>query len=439
MNILIEKLKNIVSERRSEGTPDNAIINTLKEELQYAVLDFIYNNRAYSHLIMYGGTLLRIGYGLPRMSEDLDFQTNKHFDFHKFNKDIAAYFKAGLAIDIAIREKSERLTGTDFAIISFPGILEGIGMKGHGVPTVLKIRFDVNVFSRVSDFASETIPVTRGTYAFAIRTYPLSTLMASKIAAVLLRTKRGIGNEMSDCKPRDIFDLMWYMEKKILPDMDYLRAIHARGNKEMAARNVLELFDALTKRVLNLDDKLFTHDLAPLFFSPLLYDDWHRDWKRRFTILRNSYEIYEVKQAGGRPDLQEIYVATDFSSDNRYFHFYFATEESAQRKVKFTFILSEYWYKFTDFKIPSGHRNKDIEDHIKGGKGSGGKLTELDYEYAGLFYEKITDYLKRNDYVVLQPEIKTKLIRATAENLNVKTQVVLDRRLLLKEKLEGLM
>ena len=79
MNIFIEKLKTIVKDRRAEGIPDFAIINFIKEELQYAVLDFIYNNKKYSNLIMYGGTLLRIAYDLHRMSEDLDFQTNKKF------------------------------------------------------------------------------------------------------------------------------------------------------------------------------------------------------------------------------------------------------------------------------------------------------------------------------------------------------------------------
>ncbi|MBU1992640.1 hypothetical protein KKG51_03005, partial [Patescibacteria group bacterium] len=63
----------------------------------------------------------------------------------------------------------------------------------------------------------------------------------------------------------------------------------------------------------------------------------------------------------------------------------------------------------------------------------------LDYGYAGLFYEKIEDYLKRNDYILLQPELKTKLIRAIADKLNVKTQIFLDRRLLLKERFEGLL
>lgn len=98
-------------------------------------------------------------------------------------------------------------------------------------------------------------------------------------------------------------------------------------------------------------------------------------------------------------------------------------------------ILSEYWYIFGHFRIPADHRKKEKVALIKNRH----ELGELDYEYTELFYEKIIDYLKRNDYVVLQPEIKTKILRATADHLNVKTQILLDRRLLLKARFEDLL
>jgi predicted nucleotidyltransferase component of viral defense system len=153
MNMLIEKLKNLAKERREEGTPENAIINAMKEEIQYAVLDFIYNNRAYYHLVMYGGTLLRIGYNLPRMSEDLDFQTHKKFNFVTFKKDVIAYFKSTYNADVEMTIKQERLTGTDFAYICFPNILKEVGIRGQGIPTTLKISIDVNFFHQAKQFS----------------------------------------------------------------------------------------------------------------------------------------------------------------------------------------------------------------------------------------------------------------------------------------------
>lgn len=433
-SILTEKLKNLVQEKRSSGTPDAAVINAIKEALQYPVLDFVYNNREYSNLVMYGGTLLRIGYDLPRMSEDLDFQTDNEFHFTQFAVDLTAYFQTTYNIKVEISEaKKEKLNkATTSVYIKFPTILGESGLTGHGLYTVLKIRLDVNYLSRVSNFAHELIPIVRDTYAFSIKTFPLSTLMASKIAAVLLRRERGIGNEMCDCKPRDIYDLMWYMGQKIIPNLKYLEAIHTRVGEKMEAKNILDLFDKLMLRVGNLDDKLFAKDLGSLFYNPEEYDDWHRNWRERFRILRNSYEIYRIKSKNGKPNLSEIHVREEFSSENRYFHFYFSTEEPENKSVKFTCILSDYWANYQ--VIPTDQRIPEIEKFIQNKE----ELSEFYYQYIGLFYAKIEDYLQRNDFVVLQRTISTKIIRLTGVNLNVKTQILLDLRLLRKENFEDL-
>ncbi|MBI5754199.1 nucleotidyl transferase AbiEii/AbiGii toxin family protein [Candidatus Peregrinibacteria bacterium] len=435
MNILIEKLKNLVSERLQEGIRDVVVINMIKEELQYPVLDFIYKNREYSHLTMYGGTLLRILYGLPRMSEDLDFQTVKKFNFEKFKKDLTHHFKTTYEIDINVVPKTARLTKTEFAFINFPDILGKIGLHGHARPTVLKLHFDVNYLAAAENLATEVITKVKDNYVFSIKTYPISTLMASKIAAFLLRTKRGIGDKVADCKPRDVYDLMWYMGQKIVPNVDYLRAVHARVGDNKEFQTVIEVFEHIEKRVRRLEDDVFEADLKPFFYNPGQYDDWHNNWRQRFIELRKSYEIYKIKENDGKVDLVEIFIGKNFSSGNRYFHFWFSTEEPENGAIKFTCVLSEYWYMFSDLKISSDYRAKSIESLIK----SPEKLTDLDYSYVGLFYRKIEDFLERNNYIVMQKEFKTKLIRSTADQLNVKTQVFLDRRLLIKEKFEDLL
>lgn len=440
MNILIEKLKRIVKERRAAGTPDNAIINALKEELQYAVLDFIYNNRTYSHLIMYGGTLLRIVYGLPRMSEDLDFQTDKNINFKKLSEDLIVYFKGVYDFEVTIKGKTERLTGTDCIYINFPNVLMEIGIQGTGIFTILKIKLDINKLAKSSNFGTESMPITKENHAFSIRTYPMATLMASKIAAVLLRTKRGIADEVGDCKPRDIFDLMWYMTQKIIPNLEYLRVIHIRAKKNIEAITVLHLFDMLRKRVGNLRDNLFKLDLATFFYDPVEYEVWYRNWRQRFIMLIDSYEIYEIKKNGTEPKFLKGYCTKDFSSGNRHIEFFFVPERPLNKKlVKFTLILSEYWFISPDLRITPGHRRHEIEDRIIGGAVRSQELTELDYEYIGLFYSKIVDYIKRSDFVMLQAELNTKTIRATADNLNVQTQILLNSHLLEKEKFEDLL
>lgn len=422
MNIFIEKLKKLVQELKSEGKTEFVIMNALKDYLHYAILDFVYNHRDYSHLVMYGGTLLRIGYGLPRMSEDLDFQTGKKFDFGKFRNDIITHFKKtfGADIDVTVPEAQSIEKSTETRFIRFPFLKE---LELDHLRTVLRIRFDVNYFPDTAHFDTETIPITKDTFAFAIRTYAISTLMASKVSAVLLRTRRGIGKEMSDCKPRDIYDLMWYMDKKIMPNLEYIKA---RG---IPVKNLIELFDIFTHRVVNLKDNLFKADMANLFYNPYEYDDWHRNWRDRFMMLRNKYEIFKIKK------IDEIYFTKAFDTNIRYFTYDFLAEP--ENIVRFKISLNVLWYTSSAHKIHPHFRRKDIESLMAHDEKI--KLTDLDYEYAGLFYTKIEDYLKRNDYIVLQPELKTKIIRATGENLNVKTQILLDRRLLERINFESLL
>lgn len=425
MNILIEKLKNLVIESKEEGRSDLVIINAIKEYLQYPILHFIYNHPTYSSLVMYGGTLLRIAYDLNRMSEDIDFQTDKKFDLEAFKKDIINSFKKNHGVDIEVTLKTERMTGTDQAIIKFP-FLKELGSTHSW--TVLKLKVDINNFLRTNDFTTETIPIVKDTYVFSIKTYPLATLMASKVAAVFLRDKRDIGDKKSDCKPRDIYDLMWYMDKKTIPNMEYIKQIHSRSEKPFSAENLLDLFDQLELRILELDDHAFEKDLGSLFYDPARYEDWHRNWKERFQMLRKSYEIYSITQ------LESIHFSVDFSSGNRHFLFRFLTDEP-QIHVKFTCSLSEYWFEDSDLEISAGHRRRKIEPKVT----DTGKMSDLEYEYMGLFYEKIEDYLTRNKWIVTQRDIQTKSIRATGDRLNIKTQVVLNRRLLEKCKFEDLL
>jgi predicted nucleotidyltransferase component of viral defense system len=437
MNIFVEKLKNIVREKRNEGVSDIVTINSLKEEIQYAVLDFIYNSKEYSHLIMYGGTLLRIVYNLPRMSEDLDFQTDKKINFAVFTKDITEHFKRNYDFNITVKENTGR-PEHDSAYINFSDVLKEVGIKGDGLPTVLKLRFDVNYFSEVSKFTNEMVPKTKDTFSFSIKTYPVSTLMASKIAAVLLRGKRGVGSGISDCKPRDIYDLMWYMDKKILPNFDYIKAIHARVNNDMKAENILDIFDALSRKIMNLDDKLFRDDLAQFFYNQAEYDAWHRNWKERFRILREFYREFKIKKVNDEPVLIKEGIELNADYNNKYFKFYLHVDNSNEIVV-FTFILERIWSLMGAFKDKEEYSNGAIESGITSSYVSSESITKLDHQYAVLFYKKILDYLKRNDYTVYQQEFQTKIIRATAENLNIKTQLFLDRRLLEKEKLEDLL
>ena len=66
---------------------ENDIINALKEIFQEIALLGLYRGSFFNKAAFYGGTALRILYGLNRFSEDLDFslsEKNKSFNIEKY-------------------------------------------------------------------------------------------------------------------------------------------------------------------------------------------------------------------------------------------------------------------------------------------------------------------------------------------------------------------
>jgi predicted nucleotidyltransferase component of viral defense system len=421
--MLIDKLKLKFEELKEEGKTEDAILIALKEVLQHYILNFIYTSRNYSHLIMYGGTVLRIGYNLPRMSEDLDFQTHKKLDLDKFVAEIKKHFKDNYAFDIDVKYSSSPEKATSVLFIKFD-ILRDFEFTEIKF-TKLQIRVDINYFETADKFINDTVPGGKGTeLAYTIKTYPLSTLMASKAVAFLKRDARGIGDILTNVKPRDVYDMMWYMNRKAMPDLEYLKA------KDISFDTFLDFRDKVKLRANKIEDNAFRNDLAQFFYDRNELENWLSTWRPKFMQLLDSYKVYEVGE------LQRIYGHVDFSTENRSISYKFNTLDHQNQNVIFQVTLTDYWFEFSDIKINTGHRVSEIEDKAEKGRG---EMTELDYEYIGLFYTKIKDYLKRNKNVVFQGEFETKIIRASADNLDPKKQIYLDKRLLEKIDFEELL
>ncbi|MBU0976093.1 MAG: nucleotidyl transferase AbiEii/AbiGii toxin family protein [Patescibacteria group bacterium] len=421
--MLLEKLKEKFSELQGEGKSEDAILIALKEILQHYILNFVYTSKDYSHLTMYGGTALRIGYELPRMSEDVDFQTSKKVDIERFAEDMMKHFKDNYNLEIETKVSVSPEKDTNVVFVKF-AILKEFNFTQIKW-TKLQIRIDINYFEKTDKFIKDTIPGGKGTdLAYTIRTYPISTLMASKAIAFLKRNARGIGDILTNVKPRDVYDMMWYMNRGTMPDLEYLK------EKGISFDTFLDFRDKIKLRANKIDDQVFRNDLSKFFYNINELESWLSNWRPKFMQLLDSYKVYEVGE------LEKIYGHVDFSTENRTISYRFSTLDHPHQEVIFRVILTDYWFEFSDIKINSGHRVLEIED--KAEKGTA-KMSELDYEYIGLFYRKIKDYLDRNKNVVFQDKFETKVIRATADKLDPKKQIYLDKRLLERIDFEELL
>lgn len=400
------------------GADAEILRNAAKEEIQYYVLNFIYHHPEYSKWIMYGGSALRICYGLNRMSVDLDFEIDKKVTelfLGELKKEIENYFLKNYELNsgmLLIKIVNGRGLLLRFII--------GDELEINHPSKQVHVKIDLNYFT-VAKTVTERIPINRDQISFVIKTYNMSALMASKITAILLRGTRGVGKELYEEKGRDIYDLLWYMEKRAIPDLDYLKA------KNIDISDLRALFDKLTIQMNKVSDKNLKQDLSPLFVNQNYINNWLGNWHESYLRLLESYKIRSIDH------LEEIVIEQDINR-NTSFVYWYKIKEVGSIRVEYT--INYFLIKFPDGEIPT-KINDEILKLVTGNMKD--RLNDRLRQYATLFYQKTKDYFKKTNNVILGDEIATRTIRMTADNLNRKEQIVLNRSALLSCELEDLM
>ena len=190
-------------------------ILALREILQEIALFGLWRSKFFEHAAFYGGTALRILYGLDRYSEDLDFSLlypSEKFDFSLYTdlleKEITAY---GFKVRIESRKKSpgsaiesaflKANTINQLLVIQTPDLL----VRRLHREQVLKIKLEVDTdpppgFDTETRFILQPVP-------FSVRAYVLPDLFAGKMHAILCRRWK------NRSKGRDWYDLVWYASR----------------------------------------------------------------------------------------------------------------------------------------------------------------------------------------------------------------------------------
>lgn len=242
-----------------------------------------------------------------------------------------------------------------------------------------------------------------------------------------MRGTRGVGAAVYEEKGRDIYDLLWYMGKKIVPDFDYMIA------KGIDVNDPKTLFDKLTIQMNKVSDENLKNDLTPLFVDQMFISNWLKNWRESYLRLLSDYKIHTIK------GLSRLKTRQDFNSDNFSFLFWYETEE--KELIKIEYRISDHWILFKDIDM-SMEIEKEIENKSKildYGWGSKKEHHDKLLRYASLFYKKTEKYFKKTNNIILGDVMTTKLIRMTADNLNQKEQIVLNKSALLSCELDDLL
>ena len=274
--MLIDDLKIVIS--RNKGENPLYLRNLLKEVLQIYTRSFVYTSIYADKFLFKGGTCLRFCFDLPRLSEDLDFDIKNYPDFslEKFCREIERYFVEKLQF----RDFSLKVAGNNKEIfLKFP-VLEKIGLASNlSESDILFLRLDISPTD--SNVFNEEISLkTTYDFSFVIKRYSLEDLFASKIAAVLLRTfRKGKGEEVT-FKGRDYFDLIWFLEKGIKPNLERLKDLVKIDSGE----NILKELD---KKVELVKENYLKEDLLPLFKDTSFVDNFISGFKQLYKQKRD--------------------------------------------------------------------------------------------------------------------------------------------------------
>lgn len=399
--------------------------NILKEELQFYVLNFIYHHSKYSKWVMYGGSALRIIHKLNRMSVDLDFEVS-HTVTEKFLEELKK----------ELENHFEKTYSTESDFLTIKTITgRGILLKFHvgealsfGHPSnQVHVKIDLNHFVAPKTVVIERRPVNREQLSFVIVTYNMASLMASKIAAIFLRNTRGVGKAVYEEKGRDIYDLLWYMGKKVVPGLDYLIA------KGIDVNNPRALFDKLTLQMNKVSDENLKQDLTPLFTNRMYIENWLKNWMESYLRLLDDYKIRTVTE------LEHVRVHHDLIPG--IFHFIYMYKSKEGESVRVVYKISDYWIERGNgnLSIKESEEIKKMIEFTSSGSTSRSPSEERLRQYATLFYQKTEAYLNKTNRVMLGDTIETKFIRMTANKLDPNEQIVLTKSALFSCELDDLL
>ena len=201
----------MLSKYRRETTEDH--VRALREILQEMALLGLWRAKFFEKAAFYGGTALRILYGLDRFSEDLDFsllRPDPEFDLGRYSKALQLELSAfGFNVEVVQKEKGSG-TPIQSAFLKADTLTQLLEVRAGetilgGIPKgkLIKIKLEVDTepppgFETEARFLLNPIP-------FTVRAYALPDLFAGKMHALLCRRWK------TRVKGRDWYDFVWFV------------------------------------------------------------------------------------------------------------------------------------------------------------------------------------------------------------------------------------
>jgi len=199
--------------------------NAAREIVQEIALLGLWRGGFFGHAAFYGGTALRIFHGLRRFSEDLDFtllspggtRLDRYLpavaiELESWGFTFEAESKSGggaTAIESAFLKGSTQL---NLLHIGAPADL------ARRLPQNQKLRIKLEMDLEPPPHATTEVRTQLLPSPYQVKLYDQPSLFAGKLHAVLCRGLK------SRIKGRDFYDFVWYVGRKVRPNLEHLDA-----------------------------------------------------------------------------------------------------------------------------------------------------------------------------------------------------------------------
>jgi len=242
--------------------------NAIYEVNQQVILTGLYDGGFFNNAAFYGGTCLRIFYGLDRFSEDMDFsllKTTEDFEFKKYFQPIVDAFNV-LGREVNINKKNKK----NFGKVESAFLKDNTEVFNVSFQTEKAIKIKIEVDTNPPLLFTTENKLLLQPKSFMTRCFALSDLFAGKMHALVFRTW---GNRI---KGRDWFDFEWYVRNNYPLNYEHLRErIYQFNSIEMSKK---EFQEKLIERLSTADIAHVKEDVYPFVSNRQVMDIWSNDY-----------------------------------------------------------------------------------------------------------------------------------------------------------------
>ncbi len=256
--------------------------NALHEIIQELALVGLWRSKFFEVGAFYGGTSLRILYGLDRFSEDLDFSLlapNPSFNLYPYLLAIQNELMIS-GLDTKVEQKIKHPDAKVHSAFLKTNTLETfirIGLSEQERRTtqineVMKIKIEVDIDPPLG-FSTETKALL-SPLPFSVKTYVPEDLFAGKMHALLFREYK------VRVKGRDWYDLVWYVTRKTPLHLAHLEE-RMRQSKNWNRKEPLTsafLLELLENKIAHLNIQAAISDILAFVRDKRKIEIWSQDF-----------------------------------------------------------------------------------------------------------------------------------------------------------------